>query len=179
MTSLTKKSFLIGLAVIVAAGVGITIFTKTSNTQQNTANESSDTTITQTESSQSEQEETVSNNQKIRIKITNGDRVLYGELDDTLAARDLASMLPITIDVEQYANTERIGYLSRKLSTDGEPAGIDPSVGDITYYAPWGNLALFYADFGYSSGLVKLGQITEGLSELKNLDGSTTFALDE
>lgn len=24
----------------------------------------------------------------------------------------------------------------------------------ITYYAPWGNLAIFYRDFGYSAGLV-------------------------
>jgi hypothetical protein len=32
-------------------------------------------------------------------------------------------------------------------------------VGDITYYAPWGNLAIFYRDFGYSPGLVRLGHI--------------------
>ncbi|MEH7502625.1 cyclophilin-like fold protein [Neobacillus drentensis] len=23
----------------------------------------------------------------------------------------------------------------------------DPSVGDFTYYSPWGNLAIFYRDF--------------------------------
>jgi hypothetical protein len=40
------------------------------------------------------------------------------------------------------------------LFTAGAPAGSDPSVGDITYYAP-GNLAIFYRDFGYSRGLFK------------------------
>jgi hypothetical protein len=39
-------------------------------------------------------------------------------------------------------------------------------VGDITYYAPWGNLAIFYRDFGYSSGLVSLGRIESGIEAL-------------
>jgi hypothetical protein len=38
----------------------------------------------------------------------------------------------------------------RKLSTSGARPGSDPDVGDIAYYAPWGNLALFYRNFGYS-----------------------------
>jgi hypothetical protein len=49
--------------------------------------------------------------------------------------------------------------LPKELSTKDAPAGIDPSVGDIAYYASWGNLAIFYKDFGYSRGLVKLGRI--------------------
>lgn len=32
-------------------------------------------------------------------------------------------------------------------------------MGDITYYSPWGNLALFYRDFGHASGLVRLGRL--------------------
>jgi hypothetical protein len=32
-------------------------------------------------------------------------------------------------------------------------------VGDIAYYAPWGNLAIFHKDFGYSDGLIILGKI--------------------
>ena len=39
----------------------------------------------------------------------------------------------------------------------------DPSVGDITYYPPWGNVAFFYRDFGYSRGLVKLGRLDSRL----------------
>jgi hypothetical protein len=50
--------------------------------------------------------------------------------------------------LKNYASTEKISYLARKLSTEGAPAGCDPDVGDITYYAPWGNLAIFYKDFG-------------------------------
>ncbi len=45
-------------------------------------------------------------------------------------------------------------------------ARFDPSVGDIAYYAPWGNLAIFYKDFGYSGGLVSLGKLDEGTDVL-------------
>ena len=39
---------------------------------------------------------------------------------------------------------------------------MDPSVGDIAYYAPWGNLAIFYRDFGFSDGLILLGRLDDG-----------------
>lgn len=80
-------------------------------------------------------------------------------LDDNETAREFVSLLPLTVTLEDYNRTEKISTLPNKLSTQGAPAGIDPSPGDIAYYAPWGNLAIFYRDFGYSRGLVKLGRI--------------------
>jgi len=71
-----------------------------------------------------------------------------------------------TATLDDYAATEKIAYPPRKLSTQGAPAGIDPDVGDITYYAPWGNLALFYKDFGYSAGLIRLGRFDSGVQAL-------------
>jgi hypothetical protein len=51
----------------------------------------------------------------------------------------------------------------KKLSTSDAPAGIDPSIGDITYCARWNNLALFHRDFGYSKGLVEIGKIDSAM----------------
>jgi hypothetical protein len=59
-------------------------------------------------------------------------------LDPTPAARDFLSMLPVTIRLEDYASTEEIGYLPRRLTTEGEPAGSQPRAGDFSYCAPWG-----------------------------------------
>jgi hypothetical protein len=56
------------------------------------------------------------------------------------------------VTLEDYAATEKITYLSRKLSTANSPAGSQPSSGDIAYYAPWGNLAFFYKDFAIPAG---------------------------
>lgn len=103
-------------------------------------------------------------NMKIRMNVEG--MAITATLIDNETSRDFVSLLPLTLTLEDYAATEKISYLLRKLSTKGAPPGCDPSVGDITYYAPWGNLALFYRDFGYSSGLIKLGRLDSGVEAL-------------
>lgn len=102
----------------------------------------------------------------MKIRLTLGDRVLTATLADSASTRDFVSLLPLRLTLEDYAATEKIAPLPRKLNTRGAPAGIDPTVGDITYYAPWGNLALFHRDFGYSTGLVRLGRLDNGAALL-------------
>ncbi|WP_271166329.1 cyclophilin-like fold protein [Brevundimonas intermedia] len=105
----------------------------------------------------------------MRIRIIAADRTLTAVLDDNETARDFASLLPLTLTLEDFNRTEKIADLPRKLSTAGAPPGADPKVGDIAYYAPWGNLALFYRDFSYSRDLVRLGRLEgdpQGLAEL-------------
>src|SRR3954468_23541182 len=97
----------------------------------------------------------------------NGDGLkITATLDDTPASRDFASLLPLSVTLEDYASTEKISDLPKKLSTAGSPAGTTPAAGDVCYYAPWGNLALFHKDFAYSAGLVRLGRIETGLEML-------------
>jgi hypothetical protein len=79
---------------------------------------------------------------------------------------DFVSLLPLSLTLRDYAGTEKVSDLPRRLSTDGTPPGMDPEVGDIAFYAPWGNLAIFYRDFEYSRGLVKLGHIEPGIEKL-------------
>jgi hypothetical protein len=114
----------------------------------------------------------------MRIDLTIGDTVLAATLDDTPAARDFAALLPLAVTLNDYAGTEKISDLPRKLTTAGAPAGTDGAAGDIAYYAPWGNLAIFYRDSGYASGLVKLGSIESGVDVLANQRGSFTATID-
>ena len=102
----------------------------------------------------------------MKIRLTIDGKAVEATLLDNATARDFLSLLPMTLTLEDYATTEKIAYPPRKLSTTGAPAGSDPSVGDIAYYAPWGNLAIFYKDFGYSKGLVQLGRIDSGIEAL-------------
>ncbi len=102
---------------------------------------------------------------KIRLKV--GGTVLTATLIDSKTTQDFISLLPLTLTLKDYAGTEKISDLPKRLSTEGAPSGSDPSVGDITYYAPWGNLAIFYRDFGFSSGLVILGKIDSGIEAFK------------
>jgi hypothetical protein len=102
-----------------------------------------------------------------RIQITLGEHVITASLDDTPTARDFIKQLPLTLELEDYGSTEKIAYPPNKLTSHSAPAGIDPTIGDIAYYAPWGNLALFYKDFEYSKGLIRLGHVTSGVEHLK------------
>lgn len=104
--------------------------------------------------------------ESMNIKMTIAGQIITATLEESHSARDFFAMLPLTLPLEDYAGTEKIAYLPRKLTTQDAPKGIDPDAGDITYYAPWGNLAIFYRDFGYSTGLIKLGRIESGLTHL-------------
>ena len=88
-------------------------------------------------------------------------------LDESEASSDFASLLPLALTLEDYASTEKIGYLPRKLSTKMAPAGTDAAVGDFSYYAPWGNLALFYRPAEYAEGLVRLGRLESDVEVLR------------
>lgn len=125
--------------------------------------------------SQSEMPDQKMSAMKIRMMV-NG-KAITATLADNPTARDFFSLLPMTLALDDYAATEKISYLPRKLARDGAPAGIDPSAGDIAYYAPWGNLAIFYRDFRYSEGLIKLGRIDSGAQAL-NVSGSIKVTIE-
>lgn len=104
----------------------------------------------------------------MKINIRMDDAVIAtATLDDNDSARDFAAMLPLNLTLKDYAATEKIADLPRKLSIQGAPEGYKPSTGDVSYYAPWGNLAIFHKDFPYSSGLVRLGRLESGLDAMR------------
>jgi hypothetical protein len=69
--------------------------------------------------------------------------------------------------LEDYAATEKVSDLPRRLSTNGAPAGMTPVPGELTYYVPRRNLAIFHEDFRYSTALIKLGKIDAGVAILR------------
>ena len=113
----------------------------------------------------------------MKVRVTIGEKVVTATLTDSEAARDFVSLLPLTLTLEDHNKTEKISELPKRLSTKGAPSGSDPSVGDIAYYAPWGNLAIYYKDFGYSGGLVILGKI-DGDVEAFNAPGSIKATIE-
>lgn len=104
--------------------------------------------------------------QTMKLQIRLDTLALLVLLDDNPSARDLLELLPLQLTLEDYAATEKIAPLPRRLSTAQAPRGITPRAGDLAYYAPWGNLALFHKDFSFSAGLVRLGRIEQGIEVL-------------
>ena len=103
----------------------------------------------------------------MKIRITIDGTIITGTLADSAAGRDFAALLPMTLALTDYAATEKIADLPRRLDTRGAPPGHEPRPGDIAYFAPWGNLALFHKGFRYSEGLVKLGTMDADIDILR------------
>lgn len=78
-----------------------------------------------------------------KIRLTIEGTEIIATLEENSTTSDFVSLLPMTLLLEDYNNTEKVSDLPRRLSTERAPEGIEPQVGDITYYAPWGNLACF------------------------------------
>ncbi|MGD6752006.1 cyclophilin-like fold protein [Streptomyces sp. BH105] len=85
-------------------------------------------------------------NTAMDIRVTLDGHPVDATLNGSPAARDFAELLPLTLDLEDFHQTERIADLPRKLETSGAPEPTAAKPGDLAYYAPWGNLALFYRD---------------------------------
>ena len=88
-------------------------------------------------------------------------------------------MLPLTLKLSDFNGTEKISDLPGRLSEKDAPSGVTPEAGDMAYYAPWGNLALFYRDFSWSRGLIRLGRITSDLAPLVNAGNGDTLTIEE
>ncbi|WP_409474448.1 cyclophilin-like fold protein [Streptomyces sp. HC307] len=99
----------------------------------------------------------------MNIRLTIDGHPVDATLNDSATARDLAALLPLTLNLSDFHQTERIADLPRRLSTSGAPEAAAAKAGDLAYYAPWGNLAIYYRDGGSSdSGLVILGHVAAG-----------------
>ena len=95
-----------------------------------------------------------------------GIEIALDDADRRYAGRDFLAQLPLEMTFKDYGGDEKIADLPRPFTRRDVPEGVTPHVGDVAFYAPWGNLALFYRDGHHSPGLIPLGRIEEGIDGL-------------
>ena len=106
----------------------------------------------------------------VQITIYSNTEPVTFMLNDSMAAKELIKQLPLKIEMKNYSNNEKIFYPPHKLSTDNTPLA-NAQNGTLAYYAPWGDVVLFYDDFGKASGLYELGFVVSGKEHIKNILG--------
>ena len=108
----------------------------------------------------------------LKASITVGDRTITATMEDNAAGRDFLSRLPLEVTLNDYNNTtEKIFYPGPALTTEGVTRGCAPTPGDITIYAPWGNVAIFCKSWSHSNDLIKIGRIDGDGIEALNIGG--------
>ena len=104
--------------------------------------------------------------ESVQIECAFHSHVFTATLEGNPSDRDLLPMLPVDLNIEDYANNEKIATLPRKLTDRGAASFGSEAVGDLCYYAPWGNLVFFYDHYRYTPGLVRLGRLDDGTKPL-------------
>jgi hypothetical protein len=107
---------------------------------------------------------------QITVK-ANGKAVVF-ELNNSPAAKDLRAQLPLDIKVENYGGNEKIFYPPKKLTTTDTPLVKGAQAGTLAYYAPWGDVVMFYGRFGAAAGLYELGRAISGSEHIQSLSGT-------
>jgi hypothetical protein len=107
---------------------------------------------------------------KISVK-ANGNTTVF-ELNNSPAAKDLYAQLPLSITVENYSDNEKIFYPPKKLNTTDTPLADGGRAGTLAYYAPWGDVVMFYRGFSSAPGLYELGHVTSGSEYIPEMSGS-------
>jgi hypothetical protein len=111
----------------------------------------------------------------VRIKITVGNTEVTALMADNAAARDFTSRLPLSVWMDDFANSEKIFYPEPGLTIKGVSGGHTTKTGDICVYVPWGDVFVYYGlGGGYSKDIILLGSLESGV-EVFNVEGSLPF----
>ncbi|PZO66977.1 MAG: MFS transporter [Paracoccus denitrificans] len=102
----------------------------------------------------------------MRLRFSFSDQDFTATLENTAAAREVFAMMPLDLTIDDYAQNEKIAYLPHKLANDADGPIRNEAAGDLCYYAPWGNLAMFYGSYRWSRGLIRLGRLDDGPAPL-------------
>ncbi|MBF0751083.1 hypothetical protein BKK54_01375 [Rodentibacter genomosp. 1] len=102
----------------------------------------------------------------MNVRVTLDSGVYFATLADNPTSQSFWQQLPITSKLDNYGSNEKVVYLKEKLSTENAPTAYTGKAGDIAYYAPWGNIAMFLGKGPYAPGLIYMGNFDGDLTAL-------------
>ena len=116
-------------------------------------------------------------NMKISIKVSG--KTVTATLMDNPTARDFASLLPLNMSMKDLFGREKFGHLQKALSQKG-PSTNTYAVGDIAYWSPAHDLAIYYHHDGESipsPGVIPIARISSG-TEVFQVPGSVKVTIE-
>jgi hypothetical protein len=116
----------------------------------------------------------------VRMRLTVGDHTATAALLDNETAHDFASLLPLTLAMHDLFGREKPGQLPRALASGGLPQSTY-QVGDLGYWSPSRDLAIFYHHDGQripNPGIVIIGRIDSGLDVIASAGGAFHLTIE-
>lgn len=115
---------------------------------------------------------------KIIIKVAG--KELHATLADNPSAREFAALLPVHMSMDDLFGREKAGQLPREISTGG-PRSNAYKVGDIGYWSPGHDVAIYYRQDGKripAPGIINIGHIEAGI-EAFEVPGSLDVTIEQ
>ena len=75
-------------------------------------------------------------------------------------------MLPLNLNVTDFSNNEKIAYLRRKFTVEGNAPYTNAAPGDLCCYVPGGNIIFYYRGYSPSRDVIRLGRLDGGIEPL-------------
>ena len=103
---------------------------------------------------------------KINIQVSG--KTVTATLMDNPTAKDFASLLPLQISMKDLFGREKFGHLQKALSEKG-PRTNTYEVGDISYWSPGPDVAVYYRHDGKDipdPGIILIGKLDSGIDAL-------------
>ena len=101
----------------------------------------------------------------------NGGTVVF-ELNGSQASKDLYAQLPLTVELQNFSTNEKVFYPPEKLETSKTPLAKEGGGGTLAYYAPWGDVVMFYDSYSPNGSLYELGAAISGEELIQDLSGT-------
>lgn len=114
----------------------------------------------------------------MQINITVSGVTLTATVMDNPTAKDFVSLLPLTMSMQDLFKREKFGHLQKALSEKG-PRKNTYEVGDIAYWSPARDLAIYYHQDGESipaPGIIPIARINGGM-DVFNVPGSVKVTI--
>lgn len=112
------------------------------------------------------------------IRITSGDSSATFQLYDTEAAKELYRQLPLKLELENFREAQWMFYPPEKLSVTDSEAYHDGKKGELSYYAPWGDVFMLYEDFYAGDEMHRLGVCLDGIDNIAEMSGSVQISAE-
>jgi hypothetical protein len=117
--------------------------------------------------------------QSMKINIRIAGKVVSATLADNETAREFISLLPLNLSMNDLFGREKFAHLPKALSEKG-PRTHSYHVGDIAYWSPARDVAIYYQQGGESipsPGIIPIGKIDAG-AEAFNVPDSVNVTVE-
>lgn len=115
----------------------------------------------------------------MKISLNVGNQVVTATLIDSETTHDFISLLPLTLEMNDLLGREKFGHLPRAISEGGKRARTY-HVGDVIYWSPGPDVAIYYRHDGSSipsPGIIVIAKIDSGVEAL-DVPGSAKVTME-